>query len=135
MGHEELAYSFASILREGRLAHTHWNSQPLGNYDQDLNVGVLGLDQMYAALFVLRMYGYRCRFGIDINPERMPVEKALVLNINALRAACDRVNSVDCDRLVEAMYSPEQNRGVVEDVMTRALAPPSTRLIDFEKVG
>jgi xylose isomerase len=90
---------------------------------------------MYAALFVLRMYGYRCRFGIDINPERMPVEKALVLNINALRAACDRVNDVDCDRLVEAMYSPEQNRGVVEDVMTRALAPPSTRLIDFEKVG
>jgi xylose isomerase len=135
MGHEELAYSFASILREGRLAHTHWNSQPLGNYDQDLNVGVLGLDQMYAALFVLRMYGYRCWFGIDINPERMPVEKALVLSINALRAACDRVNDVDCDRLVEAMYSPEQNRGVVEDVMTRALAPPSTRLIDFEKVG
>ena len=134
MGHEELAYSFASILREGRLAHTHWNSQPLGNYDQDLNVGVLGLDQMFATLFVLRMYGYRCRFGIDINPERMPVEKALVLNINALRAACDRVNEVDCDRLVEAMHSPEQNRGVVEDVMTRALAPQSTRLIDLDNV-
>ncbi len=135
MGHEELAYSFASILKEGRLAHTHWNSQPLGNYDQDLNVGVLGLDQMYAAMLVLRMYCYRCRFGIDINPERVPVEKALVLSINALRSACDRVNDVDCDRLVEAMYSPEQNRGVVEDVMTRALAPPSTRLIDFDKVS
>ena len=132
MGHEELAYSFASILREGRLAHTHWNSQPLGNYDQDLNVGVLGLDQMYAAMLVLRMYGYGCRFGIDINPERMPVEKALVLNINALRSACDRVNQIDCDRLVEAMHSPERNRGTVEDVMTRALTPPSTRLIDFE---
>jgi xylose isomerase len=135
MGHEELAYSFASILREGRLTHTHWNSQPLGNYDQDLNVGVLGLDQMYAALLVLRMYGYRCRFGIDINPERMPVEKALILNINALRAACDRVNMLDCDRLVEAMYNPEQNRGVVEDVMTRALAQPSTRLIDLSKAS
>jgi len=135
MGHEELAYSFASILREGRLAHTHWNSQPLGNYDQDLNVGVLGLDQMYAALFVLRMYGYRCRFGIDINPERMPVEKALVLNINALRAACDRVNGLDCDRLVEAIYNPEQNRGIVEDIMTRALAQTSTRLIDLKKAS
>jgi xylose isomerase len=135
MGHEELAYAFASILREGRLAHTHWNSQPLGNYDQDLNVGVLGLDQMYAALLVLRMYGYRCRFGMDINPERMPVEKALVLNINALRAACDRVNGLDIDRLVEAMYNPEQNRGVAEDVMTRALALPSTRLIDLNKAG
>jgi xylose isomerase len=135
MGHEELAYSFASILREGRLAHTHWNSQPLGNYDQDLNVGVLGLDQMYAALLVMRMYEYKNRFGIDINPERMPVEKALILNINALKAACDRVNQIDCDRLVEAMYDPEQSRGVVEDVMTRALAPTSTRLIDLKKAG
>lgn len=135
MGHEELAYALASIMREGRLAHTHWNSQPLGNYDQDLNVGVLGLDQMYAALIVLKMYGYRGRFGIDINPERMPVERALILNINALRAACERVNRLDFDRLVEAMYDPENNRGVAEDVMTRALAPPSTTLIELDRLG
>jgi len=133
MGHEELAYTLASIMREGRLAHTHWNSQPLGNYDQDLNVGVLGIDQTYAALLVLRMYGYRGRFGIDINPERMPVETALILNINAIRAACARIDNLDFDRLVEAMYEPENNRGVVEDVMTRALAPPDASLIEFEK--
>jgi hypothetical protein len=65
----------------------------------------------------------------------MPVEKALILNINALKAACDRVNQIDCDRLVEAMYDPEQSRGVIEDVMTRALAPTSTRLIDLKKAG
>jgi len=133
MGHEELAYSLASVMREGRLAHTHWNSQPLGNYDQDLNVGVLGLDQMYAALLVLKMYGYQCRFGIDINPERMPVETALLLNINALRASCAVINGLDFDRLVDAMYEPENNRGVAEDVMTRALAPSSASLIDFKK--
>ncbi|KYH39506.1 MAG: hypothetical protein AYL33_008170, partial [Candidatus Bathyarchaeota archaeon B63] len=133
--HEELAYALASIMREGRLAHTHWNSQPLGNYDQDLNVGVLGIDQMYAALLVLKMYGYEGLFGIDINPERMPVETALVLNMNALRAACDRINQLDFDRLVDAMYDPENNRGVPEDVMTRALAPPSTSLIDLERVS
>jgi len=133
MGHEELAYALASIMREGRLAHTHWNSQPLGNYDQDLNVGVLALDQMYAALLVLKMYGYQGRFGIDINPERMPVEVALALNINALRAACERINNLDFDRLVEAMYDPANNRGVAEDVMTKALAPPSVRLIDIKK--
>ena len=132
MGHEELAYTLASIMREGRLAHTHWNSQPLGNYDQDLNVGVLGIDQTYAALLVLRMYGYRGRFGIDINPERMPVETALILNINAIRAACARINNLDFDRLVEAMYEPENNRGVVEDVMTRALAPADASLIELE---
>ena len=132
MGHEELAYAMASIMQEGRLAHTHWNSQPLGNYDQDLNVGVLGIDQMYAALLVLKMYGYKQRFGIDINPERMPVENALILNINALRAACTRINQLDFDRLVEAMYDPENNRGVVEDVMTRALAPAGVSLMDLE---
>ena len=128
MGHEELAYALASILREGRLAHTHWNSQPLGNYDQDLDVGVLGLDQMLAALLVLKMHGYDGFFGIDINPERIPVERALVLSMNALDAACTHVNELDYERLVEAMYNPSENRGVVEDVLTRSLAPASAFL-------
>ena len=129
MGHEELAYALASIMREGRLAHTHWNSQPLGNYDQDLNVGVLSLDQTYAGLLVLKAHGYRGRFGIDINPERIPIERALILNMNAIRAACARVNALDFDRLVEAMYNPSENRGVAEDVLTRALAPSDLGLL------
>ncbi|HUS77174.1 MAG TPA: hypothetical protein VM050_00715 [Patescibacteria group bacterium] len=128
MGHEELAYAFASILREGRLAHTHWNSQPLGNYDQDLNVGVLGIDQMLAALLTLKMQGYSGFYGLDINPERIPVERALVLSMNALEAGCTVVNELDYDRLVEAMYSPKENRGMIEDVLTRALAPKSADL-------
>ncbi|MEM2088121.1 MAG: TIM barrel protein [Thermoproteota archaeon] len=122
MGHEELAYAFASILREERLAHTHWNSQPLGNYDQDLNVGVLALDQLYAALFVLKMYGYREYFGIDINPERMSVENALKNNIKAIRNACKRLNNLnyeDYSRIVDAMFNPENNRGVVEEIFIK----------------
>lgn len=134
MGHEELAYALSSILREGRLAHTHWNSQPLGNYDQDLNVGVLGLDQAYAGLLVLKMYGYRGRLGLDVNPERMPIETAIALNINAIRAMVTRINKhIDYDRLVEAMYEPDKNRGVAEDVVIRALAPDSADLIDLRK--
>lgn len=128
MGHEELAYAFASILREGRLAHSHWNSQPLGNYDQDLNVGVLGMDQMYAALLVLKMYGYCGFFGLDINPERTPVEKAIVLSMNSLKAACALVNELDYERLVEAIFNPSENRGVAEDILTRILAPASAEL-------
>ncbi len=128
MGHEELAYAFASILREGRLAHTHWNSQPLGNYDQDLNVGVLGIDQMLAALLVLKMFSYRGVFGLDINPERMPVEKALVLSMNSLVTACALVNELDYERLVEAIYDPIGNRGLAEDVLTRSLARNPTKL-------
>ena len=128
MGHEELAYALASILREGRLVHTHWNSQPLGNYDQDLNVGVLGIDQMYAALFVLKMYGYNGFFGIDINPERIPVERALVLSMNSLKAACALVNEIDYENLVEAMFNPSSNRGVAEEILTKSLAPASAEL-------
>ena len=52
-------------------------------------------------------------------------------NINALKAACERVNELDFCRLVEAMHDPEKYRGVAEDVMTRALAPSPTELIDF----
>jgi len=128
MGHEELAYSFASVLREGRLMHSHWNSQPLGNYDQDLNVGVLGVDQMLATLLVFKLHGYGGYYGIDINPERMPVERALVLSMNALDAGADIINGLDYDRLVEAMHDPAAHRGVLEDVLTRALAPDRSKL-------
>jgi xylose isomerase len=122
MGHEELAYALASILREGRLAHTHWNSQPLGNYDQDLTVGVLGIDQMLASMLVLKMHGYEGFLGIDINPERIPVERALVLSMNSIRTACTMVDGLDVEQLVKAMYNPSDNRGVVEDVLTKMLA-------------
>jgi xylose isomerase len=128
MGHEELAYSFASVLREGRLMHSHWNGQPLGNYDQDLNVGVLGYDQMLATLLVFKMHSYGGYYGIDINPERMPVERALVLSMNSLDAGADIVNVLDYDVLVEAMYHPDKHPGTVEDVLTRALAPNKDRL-------
>jgi xylose isomerase len=128
MGHEELAYSFASVLREGRLMHSHWNGQPLGNYDQDLNVGVLGYDQMLATLLVSKMYDYSGYYGIDINPERMPVERALVLSMNSLDAGADIINSLDYDVLVEAMYHPDKHPGIVEDVLTRALAPNKDNL-------
>jgi hypothetical protein len=32
------------------------------------------------------------------------------------------VDGLDAERLVEAMYNPSDNRGVVEDVLTKVLA-------------
>lgn len=128
MGHEDLPGAFASVLREGRLAHSHWNSQPLGNYDQDLNVGVLGIDQMLATLLVLKMYDYTGFFGIDINPERIPVDKAIALNVNALNAGMDAVNNLDYETLVEAMSDPAGHRGAIEELLTKAWAPKETKL-------
>ncbi len=128
MGHEDLAYAYSWPLSEGRLAHTHCNSQPLGNYDQDLNVGVVSPEQLEALLYTLKMYGYRGYFGIDINPERMPVEAALRNSMDALRAANDRINGLDHEAILYAQMNPDKARGWLEAYLIRARAPYPERL-------
>ena len=122
MGYEDLAYAFSLVMEYGRLAHTHWNSQPLGNYDQDLNVGVLSPEQTEAALYALKMYGYKGYFGIDINPERMPVQQALRNCMDALRAANDRINGLDHEKIIQSTAVPEKNRGWLEAYLIRVRA-------------
>ncbi len=122
MGYEDLPAAFAWPLSEGRLAHTHWNSQPLGNYDQDLNVGVISPEQTEALLYVLKMHGFQGYFGIDINPERMPVDVALSINMDALRAANDRINSLDHESILFAVNQPDRARGWLEAYLIRARA-------------
>jgi xylose isomerase len=128
MGFEDLAYAMSWPLSEGRLAHTHWNSQPLGNYDQDLNVGVVSPEQMEAGLYTMRMHGYRGYFGIDIHPERMPVDTAIRISIDALRAANDRIDGMDHVSILKALARPDEARGWVEAHLVRMRAPASTRL-------
>ncbi len=122
MAYEDLPYAFSLIMEYGRLAHTHWNSQPLGNYDQDLNVGVISPELTEAALYVMKMYGYRGYFGIDINPERMPVEQALKNSMDALRAANDRINLLDHEKVLAAANEPHRHRGWLEAYLIRARA-------------
>lgn len=128
MGFEDLPYAFSWPLSEGRLAHSHWNSQPLGNYDQDLNVGVISPEQTEALLYTMKMHGYRGHFGIDINPERMPVETGIRNSMDALRAANDRINSLDHASIMEAVTRPDQHRGWLEAYLIRARASSSSRL-------
>lgn len=128
MGYEDLAYSLSLACEYGRLAHTHWNSQPLGNFDQDLNVGVIGPEQTEAALYALKMHGYSGLFGIDINPERMPVEFGVRNCIDALRAAADRVDRFDHEKLLWAAAHPDQARGWIEAYLIRQRAPRSDHL-------
>ena len=128
MGFEDLAYAFSWPLSEGRLAHSHWNSQPLGNYDQDQNVGVVSPEQVEALLYTLKLHGYRGYFGIDINPERMPVDVALQINMDAIRAANDRVNELDYESILYARQHPDEARGWLEAYLVRARAPHADRL-------
>lgn len=135
MGCEDLSYAFSWPLSEGRLAHTHWNSQPLGNYDQDLNVGVISPEQAEACLYTLKMHGYRGHFGIDINPERMPVDVALRNNFDALRSMNDRINELDHESILFATHHPDEARGWLEAHLIRARAPHPERLSPLPKPG
>lgn len=114
MGGEDTPYAIARCLKQGRLFNTHWNSQPLGNYDQDLNVGVVEWQQAEAMLYILKMAGYKEYFGIDINPERMPVEKAIEINSLALHIMNEKINNLPHEKLIEAYFDPENNRGEME---------------------
>jgi xylose isomerase len=128
MGFEDLGYAFSLACEYGRLAHTHWNSQPLGNYDQDLNVGVISIEQTEAALYALKMHGYQEHFGIDVNPERMPVATAVRNSIDALRAAADRINTLDHEQIVWAIMHPDRARGWLEAYLIRQRAGRLERL-------
>lgn len=135
MGYEDLPYAFSLAMEYGKLAHTHWNSQPLGNYDQDLNVGVVAPEQAEAALYALKMYGYRGYFGIDINPERMPVERALINNIDALRSMNDRINSLDHEKVIAATSRPDRARGYIEALLIRARSGNPGALSPMPELG
>jgi xylose isomerase len=128
MGGEDLAYAFSRIMRQGRLAHTHWNSQPLGNYDQDLNVGVIAPEQTFAAMYVLKMHGYEEYLGIDINPERMPVDRALINNMDRLKALIQATDEVDHELVINCIEKPDKNMGVLEAYLTRLAHPNAANL-------
>jgi xylose isomerase len=128
MAFEDMPYAFSLVLEYGRLAHTHWNAQPLGNYDQDLNVGMISPEAAEAALYMMKMHGYQGYFGIDINPERMPVDEALKVSMDALRAANDRINELDHEAIMYATNHPWEAQGWLEGYLVRVRAPHPDRL-------
>lgn len=128
MAYEDLPFAYSWPLSEGRLAHMHINSQPLGNYDQDLNIGVVSPEQFDALMYVLKMHGYRGWFGLDINPERIPVEMAIRINIDAVRASIDRISELDHASIIYAVNHPDKTRGWLEAYLIRARAPHPEKL-------
>ncbi len=128
MGYEDLSMAFAWPLADGRLAHSHWNSQPLGNYDQDLTVGSVSPESLEALLYTLRLHGYTGHLGIDINPERIPVDVALRISFDAIRAANDRVENLDHEAILFSQRHPDRSRGWLEAYLIRARAARPERL-------
>jgi xylose isomerase len=120
MGYEDVPFVFSRICREGRLANTHWNSQPLGNYDLDMNLGAVEWDQAEAGLYALKMVGFSGCFSFDINPERMPVEKAIEINTTVLRIMNERVNVLPHERILECYFDPNNHRGDLEMILAES---------------
>ena len=114
MGYEDTPYVFSRICREGRMSHPHFNSQPLGNYDQDLNVGVVEWEQAEAGLLALKMAGFKEYIGMDINPERIPPEKATEINMRVLEIMKERIDSLPYEEILDCYYEPETHRGDME---------------------
>ncbi|MBD3350470.1 MAG: TIM barrel protein, partial [Candidatus Lokiarchaeota archaeon] len=119
MGYESLGAAYSLVGMYGMLAHTHWNSQPLGNYDQDLNVGVVEVTQTYALLYALKMMGYHEFFGIDINPEHMPSKTAIELNIKAIKKLNEKIETLPHDEIIQSYLKPTQHRGKIEDILIK----------------
>jgi xylose isomerase len=128
MAYEDLPYAYSWPLSEGRLVHVHLNSQPLGNYDQDLNVGAISPELLDNMMWVLKMHSYRSWFGIDINPVRMPVQMAIKINIDAVKASIDRINDLDDASIIYAANNPDKARGWIEAYLIRARAAHPERL-------
>ena len=119
MGFEDVPYVFSRMAREGRLANTHWNSQPLGNYDQDLNVGAVEWEQAEAGLYALKMVGYTGNYTFDLNPERMPLEKSIEINTTAIRIMNERINELPHEQILECYFDPRNHRGDLELLLAK----------------
>ena len=87
-----------------------------------------GEEQFETLTCVLKMHGYQGWFGIDINPERMPVERALINSMDALKAYNDRINRLDHEQVVFSTAHPDQARGHLEAVLLRARASDPGKL-------
>jgi xylose isomerase len=117
MGYESAGSVYSMVGVYGRLAHTHWNSQPLGNFDQDLNVGVVDIQQSYAMLYSLKMMGYNEYYGIDINPEHMPVQTAVDINIKWINKMAKKLDALPHDQIIDCYLNPGKNRGGLEKIL------------------
>ncbi|MDM7924646.1 MAG: TIM barrel protein [bacterium] len=119
MSFEMLPAAYALCMMEGRLAHTHWNSQPDGNYDQDNNVGVVNFPETEALLYTLWAHGYDEYFGIDINPENMPFQKAVEINVMAIQRLKERVARLPHEKLMACHLDPANHRGELEEILIK----------------
>ncbi len=117
MGFEILPASYSLCGMEGRLAHTHWNSQPDGNYDQDNNIGVVNPHEAMALYYSLWAMAYEGYYGIDIFPENIPAETCIEINMQALHKLKAKIAKFPHEDIMECHLNPNKNRGKLEKIL------------------
>lgn len=80
------------------------------------------VETVEALIFVLRLYGYTEYLGIDVNPERMPVQVALANSFNAVHLSNGVVDNLDHEAVLEHYFNPHEKRGDLENQLTLARA-------------
>ena len=65
--------------------------------------------------------GYREWFGIDINPERTPVQKAIEINATTLKIMQERIESLPVERILDCCEQPAEHRGELELILAESM--------------
>ena len=74
----------------------------------------------------LWLMGYREHFGIDVFPERMPVQRAIELNIRAVRAMIRRLERLPRARVLDCFLDPAAHRGDLEEILLDLVEDPDS---------
>ena len=64
----------------------------------------------------------------------MPVERALINCMDAIKAMNDRINRLDHEKIIACTTKPDKNRGLLEALLTRARAPEGTELSPMPEI-
>jgi xylose isomerase len=57
-----------------------------------------------------------------VNPERIPVKKAIEINCRVLQIMNDRINRLPHEKIIDCYYNPEENRGELEMILAESRA-------------
>ncbi|MFW5727619.1 MAG: hypothetical protein ACOCW5_03455 [Spirochaetia bacterium] len=77
-------------------------------------MGVVEWQQAEGVMYSLKMAGDEEYFGFDINPERMPVKKAIDINSRALKIMNERIDSLSHEKIIDCYLDPSAHREELE---------------------
>ena len=91
------------------------------NLDVRMNDRVLEIGVGSGYILLVASQKAESVFGIDINPERMPVQRAIEINSDVFNIINGRINSLPNEEIIEAYFDPENHRGDIEMILAERM--------------